>query len=299
MAKPEIIGSSRSTYTRAVLMVCEEKGIDYVLTEKPLHAPEIRAIHPFGKMPVLRHEDVELFESKAIVTWLDRNFPAPFVLPSEARQAALVEQWISLVNTVIDRTLVRTYLFAYISPGTPDGKPNRAAIDAVLPAVREQVGVLDRAVEKTGHLVGENFTFADINLLPILHRLQQAPEGGAVVADTKYLSAYYARHAARPSFKRTDPPPRPAGPGEEQLARTKARARRWSPAAAGRRSRQWRSSPESGARRRSGCVRHSRPPERREERQRPRFSWLSSVGRRVNAPPPAALHARCFAGPLC
>jgi len=65
MAKPEIIGSSRSTYTRAVCMVCEEKGIDYVLTEKPLHAPEIRAIHPFGKMPVLRHGDVELFESKA------------------------------------------------------------------------------------------------------------------------------------------------------------------------------------------------------------------------------------------
>ena len=89
MSKPEIIGSSRSTYTRAVCMVCEEKGIDYVLTETPLHAPEIRAIHPFGKMPVLRHGDIELFESKAIVTWLDRSFPAPFVLPSEPRQAAL------------------------------------------------------------------------------------------------------------------------------------------------------------------------------------------------------------------
>jgi hypothetical protein len=44
MAAPEIIGSSRSTYTRAVCMVCEEKGIEYLPTEKPLHAPEIRAI---------------------------------------------------------------------------------------------------------------------------------------------------------------------------------------------------------------------------------------------------------------
>jgi glutathione S-transferase len=211
LAKPEIIGSSRSTYTRAVCMVCEEKGIDYVLTETMLHAPEIRAIHPFGKMPVLRHGDVELFESKAIVTWLDRSFPAPFVLPTEPRLAALTEQWVSLVNTVIDRTLIRTYLFAYIAPGTPDGKPNRPAIEAVMPAVREQVAVLDKAVEKTGYLVGGQFTFADINLMPILHRLQQAPEGKRAVAGAPNLAAYYARHAARPSFQRTDPPPGPPG----------------------------------------------------------------------------------------
>src|ERR1700756_747382 len=100
MNKPEIIGSSRSTYTRAVLMVCEEKGIDYVLTETPLHAPEIRAIHPFGKMPVLRHGDVELFESKAIVTWLDRSFPAPFVLPSELRQGGPPQQKGFVLNTL-------------------------------------------------------------------------------------------------------------------------------------------------------------------------------------------------------
>ena len=211
MPIPEIIGSSRSTYTRAICMVCEEKGIEYTLTERPLHAAEIRAIHPLGKMPVLRHGDVELFESKAIATWLDRNFPAPFVFPSDARLAALTEQWVSLVNTVIDRTLIRTYLFAYIAPGTADGKPNRAAIDAVMPAVREQIAVLDRAVAQTGHLAGGQFTFADINLMPILHRLQQAPEGAATLAASQNLAAYYARHAERPSFRRTDPPPGPPG----------------------------------------------------------------------------------------
>src|SRR5260370_32409874 len=153
MAKPEIIGSIRSTYTRAACMVCEEKGIEYVLTERPLHAPEVRAIPPFGKMPVLRHGDVELFESKAIATWLDRNFPAPFVFPSEPRLAALTEQWVSLVNTVIDRTLIRTYLFAYIAPGTADGKPNRAAIDAAMPAGRQQGAVLDQAGAPSGQRV--------------------------------------------------------------------------------------------------------------------------------------------------
>ena len=104
-------------------MVCEEKGIEYVLTEKPLHAPEILAIHPFGKMPVLRHGDVESSKSKAIATYLDRSFPAPYVFPSDPRLGALTEQWVSLVNTVMDRTLIRRYLIAYIAPGTADGRP--------------------------------------------------------------------------------------------------------------------------------------------------------------------------------
>ena len=92
MAKPEIIGSARSTYTRVVRMVCEEKGIDYTLKETTLGSPELRAIHPFGKMPVLRHGHVELFESKAIATYLDRSFAGPVVFPSDPRLAAIVDR---------------------------------------------------------------------------------------------------------------------------------------------------------------------------------------------------------------
>jgi glutathione S-transferase len=190
-------------------MVCEEEGVDYRLTETPLQSTDLRAIHPFGKMPVLRHGDVKLFESKAIATYLDRSFPAPFVCPTDIRLAALTEQWVSLVNTVIDRTFIRTYLYAYIAPRAVDGKPDGEAIAAILPEMREQVAVLDSAVAATGHLVGDQFTFADINLLPILHRVQQAPEGAQAIAATKHLAAYYERHAGRPSFARTAPP---AGP---------------------------------------------------------------------------------------
>jgi glutathione S-transferase len=209
MTKPEIIGSSRSTYTRVVRMVCEEKGIDYLLTERMLGAPELLAIHPLGKMPVLCHGDVELFESKAIATYLDRSFAGPQLLPSDPHLAALTEQWVSLVNTVMDRTLIRTYLFAYIAPNTADGAPDREAIEAVMPAVREQIRVLDTAVARTGYLVADQFTFADINLLPILHRVRQFPEGAQALAATSHLVLYYDRHAARPSFVRTTPP---AGP---------------------------------------------------------------------------------------
>ena len=209
MPKPEIIGSLRSTYTRVVRMVCEEKGIEYVLTETPLRAPEIFAIHPFGKMPVLRHGDFELCESKAIATYLDRGFPGTQLIPSDPRLGALTEQWISIVNTVIDATLIRTYLLAYAVPKTADGKPDRKVIDAVVPALREQMRILDKAVAKTGHLVDDQFTLADINLLPILYYVRQVPEGAQALADATHLAGYYDRHAARPSFKSTIPPPGP------------------------------------------------------------------------------------------
>src|ERR1043166_5487350 len=160
-------------------------------------------------MPVLRHGDFQLFESKAIATYLDRSFPAPYVFPSDPRLAALTEQWVSLVNTLMDHTLIRTYLFAYIAPRTANGEADRAAIEAVMPALREQIEVLDKAVAATGYLVGNDISFADLNLLPILHRLQQAPESAKALADATHLARYYHRHAARPSFQRTMPPPRP------------------------------------------------------------------------------------------
>jgi len=213
MTRPEIIGSIRSTYTRVVCMVCEEKGIEYVLTETPLNAPEVSAIHPLGKMPVLRHGDFVLFESKAIATYLDRSFPGPQLIPADPRLAGLTEQWVSFVNTVVDRTLIRSYLYAYIVAMNRGTAPDRGAIDAVLADVRKQIGVLDEAVARAGYLVGNQLTLADLNLLPLLDRVRLAPEGAEALAATTHLSRYFETHAARPSFQRTAPP---AGPPERR-----------------------------------------------------------------------------------
>ena len=68
---------------------------------------------------------------------------------------------------------------------------------------------MDRAVAKGGFLAGDSFTFADINVMPILAYLRNFPESGAAIAAAKSLSAYYDRLAARPSFQATVPPPPP------------------------------------------------------------------------------------------
>jgi len=209
MADVEIIGIPQSTYTRAVRIACEEKGVAYTLTPARPHSAEVNAIHPFGKVPAFRHGDVALCESKAIATYLDRAFPGPALFPTDPKRAALAEEWVSLVNTHMDRTLVRTYLVAYIFPNTPDKSPDRSVIDAVLPDVDTQIALLDGAVAKAGYLAGEAFSFADANLMPILAYLRNLPESGEAIARAAHLPAYFARNAARPSFTNTEPPAPP------------------------------------------------------------------------------------------
>jgi glutathione S-transferase len=106
--------------------------------------------------------------------------------------------------------MVRTYLLNYLFPKGADGAPDRAAIDGVLPAMQNQIDLLDKAVAKTGHLASNGFTLADINLMPILYYVQRSPEGSGMVQSAKNLSAYFVRHSERPSFKATIPPPFPA-----------------------------------------------------------------------------------------
>lgn len=210
MANVEIYGFAPSTYVRVARMACEEKGVPYELKPVAPHSPEVLAIHPFGKIPVFRHGDFELCESKAIATYVDRIFDGPPLFPSEPRDLARAEQWVSIVNTMMDRVFVRSYLFAYIFPKTDDGKPDRKAIDAVLPELREHVGILDKALAETGYLAGDRYSFPDINLMPILFYTRQFPEGAEAIAKAHHLAGYYERNAARPAFKNTVPPPPPA-----------------------------------------------------------------------------------------
>jgi glutathione S-transferase len=204
MAQLEIIGAPQSTYTCVVRMACEDKGVAHNFKPAGPHSPDVDAIHPFGKVPVMRHGDVSLCESQAIVGYIDRAFSGPKLIPDDLRAAAACEQWVSIVNTIIDPVMTRAYVLGYVL-----GKGDRTGIDAALPAMRKQAAVLDKAVSGTGYLAGNGFTLADINLMPILFYVRQFPEGGEIVKGAPNLEAYYQRHATRPAFQNTAPPPPP------------------------------------------------------------------------------------------
>ncbi len=202
----EIIGVPQSNYVWAVRMVCAEKGVAYEHKPERPHTADVDAIHPFGKVPVMRHGDVQLCESKAIATYIDRVFDGPRVIPEDVKLAAQVEQWVSLGNTEFDKLMIRQYVVGYVFPR--DGKPDMAAIGAAAEKMKPQVAALDRAVA-AGHLVGDRFTLADINILPMLFYVNRFEEGKALLGGAKNLSAYMERHFARPSFKASMPPPPP------------------------------------------------------------------------------------------
>ena len=204
----EIIGAPQSNYVWVVRMVCEEKGVPYQHKAERPHSPDVDAIHPFGKIPVMRHGDLTLCESKAIATYIDRVFGGPKVIPEDPARAALVEQWVSLGNVEFDKLMIRQYVVGYAFPKEP-GKPDMGAIKAAAERMKPQIDVLDRAVSKTGYLAGDGFTLADINILPMLFYANRFDEGKALLGAANNLAAYMERHFARPSFQASKPPPPP------------------------------------------------------------------------------------------
>lgn len=210
MAELEIIGSGISNYVWTCRIAATEKGVPYRLTDVWPHTPPVQAVHPLGKIPAMRHGEVELAESRAICGYIDRVFEGPALIPADPVAAARVEQWISLINTAIDPVCVRQYLGAYFFPGTPDNSPDRPRIEKALPAMEKHLALLARQCAG-GHLAGAGFTLADAFLIPILFYLTKVPESGRMMAEAPALSGYLNHHLTRPSVAATMPPPMPAG----------------------------------------------------------------------------------------
>src|SRR5246127_2695557 len=84
-----------SPFGRSVLATLEEKGAPY--RQMPLppgssKSPEHLARHPFGRVPVLEHDGFMLYETQAILRYLDRVLPAPALTPSDPGSAARMDQ---------------------------------------------------------------------------------------------------------------------------------------------------------------------------------------------------------------
>lgn len=200
----EILGVPQSIYVRTVRMACEEKHISARLNAVPPHSAEVLAINPFGTIPALRHGAIALFESRAIVGYLDTVFHGPRLIPAEPASAAAVEQWASVLNTRVIPCFVR-YTRCYFQSGRRRLKPDRKGIDALMPEVESHFAVLERTATTPAGLVNGAFTFADLALLPILDYLSDLDETRPFFSSSR-LGDYLAEHERRPCFSATEPP---------------------------------------------------------------------------------------------
>ena len=207
MPELEIIGVPFSNYVRSIRMLCEEKGVAYKLTPSRPHTPEVLAIHPAGQIPVMRHGDVALFETKAIATYIDKAFPGPKFISEDAVGAALVEQWVSYGNAKVDKWIMREFVVPQAFFDKAKG-PDMAKVNAAVPEIEKCCAALDKAVAKTGYLAGNSITFADMLVLPMIMTAQAFPLGKEIVPKYKTLMAYATKLTERASWRNTTPPPR-------------------------------------------------------------------------------------------
>jgi glutathione S-transferase len=208
MTELELIGAPQSNFVWTCRIALAEKGVPYRLDPAFPHSPEVDAIQPLGKIPAMRHGGLTLFESRAICMYVDRNFDGPALTPTDPIVAARTEQWVSFIITEL-RAVVGDYLRGYFFPNTPDGSPDRALIDATAPKMARPIEVLDGTVAKSRCLLDQQFTLADMYLLPLLYYLKDKPESRTLLDRGGHLLSYYERHAMRPTVESTLPPPMP------------------------------------------------------------------------------------------
>jgi glutathione S-transferase len=103
---------SGSPYAWRVQLALERKAVPYELKVLSFSAgdtrkPEFVALNPRHRVPTIVHDDFVLYESNAIVEYLDEAFPATGapLFPGDVRTRALVRRLIAEVDSYFDHAI--------------------------------------------------------------------------------------------------------------------------------------------------------------------------------------------------
>ncbi len=191
MSQVEVFGFAQSTYVQTALLAAAEKGAPAVLKPVEFRAESHRQLHPYAKMPAMRHVPVRLYETAAIAVYLDEAFAGPSLQPVEPVGRALMWQWISAANAYFYPAFVQAVL-------SEDGGGEGAAEEQA-----RALGLLDDALADAPYLAGDALTLADLFVVPMLTFLVEKKGGTAkVLADRTRLAAWLERVTGRESFGR-------------------------------------------------------------------------------------------------
>jgi glutathione S-transferase len=200
-----IHGLAPSSYTRTARLACEEKGVPHRLQPIEFGSPAHSALHPFGKIPVLEHGAVRLFETLAITRYVDEAFSGPALQPADARARAVMDQWISAVLDYVYPTVVRGLILprlVFPSRGVP---VDEAAVKANLPNVERVLTVLDEGLAGGPYFAGATLSLADLFVLPILPHVGMTAEGAPILGRLARLRRFQDAMLARKSAPATEP----------------------------------------------------------------------------------------------
>jgi len=172
----------------------DEKGLDYEYVTVDLFKgqhkqPEFLAINPRGQVPALVDGDVRLYESVAIVHYLEYRYPDPPLIPSEPKSMATCFRLIAEFNQKLDATNV----FGSVK----FGRKSRADLGERVDKLLAECRIWEGYVGAGPYFTGETYSIADIVVLPFFGTIIDGL--GLPQADYPRLHAWYERCKSRPS----------------------------------------------------------------------------------------------------
>jgi glutathione S-transferase len=196
-----------SPFGRAVLATLEEKGAPYRIAPVALgtfRSPEHLARHPFGRVPVLEHDGFMLYETQAILRYLDRVLPRPALTPADPRHAARMDQVMNINDWYLFHGVGNVIVFhRVIGPRVMGLAPDEAAIAAAMPKALTVFNELARLLGEKPYFAGDALSLADLMVAPAVEFFAMIPEWSSLGAPHANLVAWLARMQARPSMKAT------------------------------------------------------------------------------------------------
>ena len=164
-----VFGFPRSTYVHIVRLVLAHKGISYEFRdlEPDMGSAVHLALHPFDRVPILRHGGFTLYETSAIATYVDEAFEGAPLQPKDIQGRARMHQWISSVNSYYYPYMI--YHVGHERNVFPRlGIPSDEKVVAhALPKIEVGLQVVERQLSHDqGYLLGGEVTLADYYLLP-------------------------------------------------------------------------------------------------------------------------------------
>ncbi len=199
----KVYGHPYSTCTRKVLTALAEKefAAEFVtvdITKGEQKRPEYLAMHPFGVVPVLEDGDLRMYESRAIVRYLDRRLPGALLTPQDLPSYGRMEQWISVEQSYVAPGAMKIVMQAMFGPMRGQ-TPDQAIIDKGRVELAHALDVLDKALAQQPFLAGDQFSLAEICYLPYLEYVIAAQHGD-VILERQHVASWWQKISTRPSW---------------------------------------------------------------------------------------------------
>jgi glutathione S-transferase len=196
-----------SPFGRAVMLALEEKGATYRLVAVApgnMRSPEHLRRHPFGRVPVIEQGGFRLYETQAILRYLDRALPTPALTPADPQAAGHMDQLMNVNDWYLFQGVANIIGFQrVVRPRLMGLPPDDAAIAGAMPKAHIVFGELSRLLGDRPFFVGDSISLADLLLAPQLDFFGETPEWEPLTAKALNLRRWLERMKMRPSMAAT------------------------------------------------------------------------------------------------